>query len=45
MKSPADPCKTAKARRKAMLDRAGVNRGYAVLEEIDLEVWGLCKGL
>jgi hypothetical protein len=44
-KSTTDPCKAAKARRKAMLDRAGVKRGYAQLEEIDREVWTLCKGL
>ena len=41
----SDPCKSAKARRKAMLDRAGLNRGYATLEQIDREVWALCKGL
>lgn len=44
-KSTPDPCKAAKARRKAMIERAGVKRGYAVLEEIDREVWTLCKGL
>lgn len=44
-KSGADPCKVAKARRKAMLDRAGVKRGYELLGEIDREVWALCKGL
>lgn len=44
-KPTPDPCKAAKARRKAMLDRAGVKRGYALLEEIDREVWTLCKGL
>jgi hypothetical protein len=43
-KSAPDPCKAAKARRKAMIERAGVKRGYALLEEIDREVWTLCKG-
>lgn len=43
-KSASDPCKAAKARRKAMIERAGVKRGYALLEEIDREVWTLCKG-
>lgn len=43
-KSASDPCKAAKARRKAMIERAGVKRGYALLEEIDREVWMLCKG-
>lgn len=44
-KSIADPCKAAKARRKAMMERAGVKRGYELLGEIDREVWALCKGL
>lgn len=44
-KSAPDPCKAAKARRKAMLDRAGVKRSYELLGEIDREVWALCKGL
>lgn len=43
-KAAPDPCKAAKARRKAMIERAGVKRGYALLEEIDREVWSLCKG-
>jgi len=43
-KAAPDPCKAAKARRKAMIERAGVKRGYALLEEIDREVWTLCKG-
>lgn len=43
-KTAADPCKAAKARRKAMIEHAGVKRGYALLEEIDREVWTLCKG-
>jgi hypothetical protein len=44
-KSAPDPCKAVKARRKAMIERAGVKRGYALLEDIDREVWTLCKGL
>lgn len=44
-KSAPDPCKAAKARRKVMLDRAGVKRSYELLGEIDREVWALCKGL
>lgn len=43
-KAASDPCKAVKARRKAMIERAGVKRGYALLEEIDREVWTLCKG-
>lgn len=44
-KPAPDPCKAAKARRKTMLDRAGLKRGYDALGEIDREVWALCKGL
>ena len=44
-KPSEDPCKAAKARRKATLDRAGLHRSYALVERVDREVWTLCKGL
>jgi hypothetical protein len=44
VKRPPDPCKAAKARRKATLDRVGLKRTYDLLSQLDREVWEVCKG-
>lgn len=41
----ATPCQTAKARRQAALDRAGLKRDFTLLSRVDAEVWNACKGL
>jgi hypothetical protein len=43
-KAAPDPCKAAKARRKATLDRVGLKRTYDLLSQLDREVWEVCKG-
>jgi hypothetical protein len=43
-KRAPDPCKAAKARRKATLDRVGLKRTYDLLSQLDREVWEVCKG-
>lgn len=43
-KAAPDPCKTAKAKRKATLDRVGLKRTYDLLSQLDREVWEVCKG-
>lgn len=44
VKAPPDPCKAAKAKRKATLDRVGLKRTYDLLSQLDREVWEVCKG-
>jgi hypothetical protein len=43
-KRAPDPCKAAKAKRKAMLDRVGLKRTYDLLSQLDRDVWEVCKG-
>lgn len=43
-KRAPDPCKAAKAKRKATLDRVGLKRTYDLLSQLDREVWEVCKG-
>ena len=43
-KAAPDPCKAAKARRKATLDRVSLKRTYDLLSQLDREVWEVCKG-
>ncbi|MBX3711532.1 MAG: DUF4124 domain-containing protein [Lysobacter sp.] len=43
-KRAPDPCKAAKAKRKATLDRVGLKRNYDLLSQLDREVWEVCKG-
>jgi hypothetical protein len=38
------PCQTAKAKRKATLDRVGLKRNFDLLSRLDSEVWEVCKG-
>jgi Domain of unknown function (DUF4124) len=43
-KTPSQ-CDTAKAKRESAVKRAGLKRTFAMMSELDGEVWDVCKGL